>query len=213
MSVHDLIPLAYEDPVAGAPDNRHIIFSAPLPQGHYDFIANLPQGGSEALQLEIKKKFGLVGNWRMVETNVLLLKLTNPELHGFKPAGSLMKESGFTTNSIGGPLFYEEGMAKNELSTRTGNIFRKTTYRFNATPDILIKWNALENAFDSPIVDETGLTNHYDFVITFDFNIPKRGSFGGAYRQSVEKRRRGSDRTYVHSRKAFVDVWFITEEK
>ena len=173
MTVHDMIDVAY-----GAPDDRHTLFSTPLPQGRYDFIANLPQGAPEALQSEIEKKFGLVGTWQMIETNVLLLKLANPVVQGFKPACSLMREMNLTTNSLGGPMAIELGDAQKEVSKRSGDTFYRTEYRFNNPLANLIKWNDLEGLFNMPIIDETDLTNRYDFAITFVFNIPKRGAFG-----------------------------------
>jgi len=167
MTAHDMIDVAY-----GAPDDRHTLFGTPLPQGVYDFIANLPHGAPEALQSEIKKKFGLVGTWRMVETDVLLLKLANPDVNGFKPAGSLMQEMNLNITKLGGPMRYELGEAKKVVTVRTN----KTEYRFNTTPDVLIK--SLEYVFNLPIIDETGLTNRYDFATAFVFNILKGGSFG-----------------------------------
>jgi uncharacterized protein (TIGR03435 family) len=64
--------------------NRRITQADPLPNGQYDFIANLPTGSLEALQAEITKKWGLVANREVIQTNALLLKLdhTNaPGLH------------------------------------------------------------------------------------------------------------------------------------
>jgi RNA polymerase sigma factor (sigma-70 family) len=183
ITVHEMVQLAYMD----WGDDRHTLFTTPLPQGLYDSIANLPHGAPEALQSEIKRKFGLVGTWRMVETNVLLLKRVNPDVHGFKPTGSLMREMNLNTNSVGGPMTYEEGMAEKDVSTRSNDVFRETMYRFNSTPAILIKWNNLEDVFNLPIIDETGLTNRYDFATTFVFNIPKRGAFGNPDKEMWRK--------------------------
>jgi len=41
----------------------------------YDLFANLPHGNKEALQKEVKRKFGLVGKTEVRETDVLLLKV------------------------------------------------------------------------------------------------------------------------------------------
>ncbi len=62
------------------------LYRTKLPQGRYDFIANLPHDAFGVLQTEIKKKWGLVGKWEMVKTNVLLMTLANPETDGFRPA-------------------------------------------------------------------------------------------------------------------------------
>jgi len=44
-----------------------MIFSTPLPDGNYDFISNLPGGAGDALQREIKKKFGLVARSELMK--------------------------------------------------------------------------------------------------------------------------------------------------
>jgi uncharacterized protein (TIGR03435 family) len=54
------------------------VYLASVPLREYDFIANLPNGSKEALQKEIKKRFGLVGRRQTVETNVLFLKVKQP---------------------------------------------------------------------------------------------------------------------------------------
>ena len=184
LTVHEMVQLAYMD----WGDDRHTLFATPLPRRQYDFIANLPHGNPEALQSEIEKKFGFVGTWQMVETNVLVLKLAAPDVHGFKPAGSLMREMNLTTNSLGGPMTYELGEAEKEVSKRSGDTFYETRYRFNSTVAILIKWNSLEDVFNLPIIDETGLTNRYDFATAFAFKIPKPGvAFGNPDKEMWNK--------------------------
>ena len=182
-NVHDMIQLAYDDDVGRAyasftAYDHHTIFAAPLPSGGYDFIANLPNGALQALQAEITKRFGLVGSWRMVETNVLVLKLANPEVQGFKPAGSLMREMNLNTNNLGGLLPWETGTASRPEITRSDNALCYTTHRFNAPLSVLIETGGLERIFGLPIVDETGLTNRYDFTTTLAYNIPKEPGRG-----------------------------------
>jgi hypothetical protein len=173
MTTHEMVQIAY-----GVPNDLHTLFATPLPEGRYDFIANLPNGAAEALQSEIKRKLGLVGTWQMVERPVLVLKLAHPEAQGFKPAGSLMRDLNLTIADLSGPLAYATGQAKRTVNARTNNVFCQTTYRFNTTPDVFIKWNALEDLFKLPIIDETGLTNRYDLATAFVFEIPKEGGFG-----------------------------------
>jgi RNA polymerase sigma factor (sigma-70 family) len=106
------------------PGARRTVFLAKVPKGRYDFIANLAHGALEALQGEIKKQFGLVGRWEMVETNVLALEIANPAVaaRAFKPA----KAFGNSLDMLRGSL---EGVVSDGLY----------------------------------VVDETGLTNRYDF--------------------------------------------------
>jgi hypothetical protein len=67
-------------------DSLRTIYTTKLPEGRYDFIANLPHDSLKVLQDELKKKLGVVGKWVTVETNVLVLKLANPNTQAFKPA-------------------------------------------------------------------------------------------------------------------------------
>ena len=62
-----------------------MVFSTELPQGRYDFIANLPNGTAQALQAEIRKKFGLVARREMIKTNILLLTVKYPNADGLQP--------------------------------------------------------------------------------------------------------------------------------
>ena len=62
------------------------VFLTKIPKGSYDFISDLPNGSPNALQGEVRKKFGLVGKWEMLETNVLAIELVNPDAKRIKPA-------------------------------------------------------------------------------------------------------------------------------
>ncbi len=131
---------AYDDA-----DSLHTVFLTKIPKKPlYDFISNLPHGTAQPLQELIKKKFGIVGNWKMVETNVLVLKFSNPDAQGLKPAFSLMHSMNITNI--------------NPLDSDRGNA------HFNQTIADLMQRNALEDTFQMPIVDETGLTNRFDYI-------------------------------------------------
>ena len=80
VSADEIVRAAYH------PDSWRTIFSAEIPKGNYDFISDLPNGSPKILQEQVKEKFGLVGNWKMVETNVLALKLAKPNPQRLKPA-------------------------------------------------------------------------------------------------------------------------------
>ncbi len=59
-----------------------MILPANLPEGNYDYIVNMPDNGLESFQAELKKQFGLIGQMERRETEVLLLKVKNPEALG-----------------------------------------------------------------------------------------------------------------------------------
>jgi Protein of unknown function (DUF3738) len=108
-----------------------------LPQEKYDFIVSLPKGSSEALAQEIKRKFGFVGKKELMERDVFLLKLSNPDVPAFKLNPNLA-------------LAHDDGDA-----------------HFNRTISDLIWQNSLEDTLHLPIIDETGLTNRYDYTFHY----------------------------------------------
>ena len=110
------------------------IFPAALPQGRYDFIANLQTASMESLRKEIEKKFGLVGKFEMRKAAVLLLKVKRPNAQGLKPAAGSKSSS----ESIMG----EDINFNQPLSSLAGQI----------EPD-----------FQIPIIDQTGLSGSFDF--------------------------------------------------
>src|ERR1043166_3121177 len=117
-------------------------FTAGEPQEKYDFISTLSRGTEEALQREVKKTLGLSGRWENVETNILALKVRNPDAPGLKPAAWKPSEfgnlSGGQIHCFGEPLSWKPG----------------------APPWGLTK--QLERIFQIPIVDETGLEGSYN---------------------------------------------------
>ena len=115
------------------------IFSVELPTNRYDYIACLPGGqatNEKALQAAVKSRFGVVGRTELRATNVWLLKVKSPGAAGLKPhAGS---DNGNGTWPI-------------------TNGFRI----YNAPMDNVA--STLEFMANIPVLDETGLTNRYDF--------------------------------------------------
>ena len=135
-------------------DPLRTVFLTKAPDGKFDYIANLPHGSINALQEEIKRKFGLVGKKELWETDVLVLKLSKPEVQGFKPANSLKPSMNIT--------------AKGYASRQAGRVIdgTHTVTWFDATlKESLQGW--IERQFQLPIIDETGLTNRYDFSFRY----------------------------------------------
>jgi uncharacterized protein (TIGR03435 family) len=134
--------------VVYASERSRTIFLTALPQGTFDFIANLTSGSSEAMKQLIKEKFGVTGRFAMVETNVLLLIIKNPTADGLKP--SISGTSPHYMNALGHWVFTNK--------------------------PISLLADMLEGQFRIPIIDRTSLTNHYDFNFTWDAYGKKVGN-------------------------------------
>ena len=125
------------------------VINSELPEGRYDYIANLPvgAGSGKALQEELKTKLRVVGRLEQRKTDVLVLKVANSHVDGFKPANSLrqiMKQSKSTAIMSGHGLFFGFDQP---ISTLTDN---------------------LESRFKIPVIDQTDLSKRYDFYLTWD---------------------------------------------
>jgi uncharacterized protein (TIGR03435 family) len=123
-----------------------IVFSAPEPSGGYDFIANLPQGACEALQRELQKQFGLAGRTETRDADALILKVRTPNARGLKPP-VIGGHSDFNRNG-------EYVCDDRPLSTDTQPFVGLQRF--------------LEKYFRVPVVDETGLTNHYSIDLKWN---------------------------------------------
>ena len=137
-SVTDLLEDAY------GVRNTHIIFPGPMADGKYDFIANLPQGSAAALQEKIKERFGVVAHKAGIQTDLWVLKAGDPgqlNAHVSKkntPHSELKYLNGKTV-----AVLEDESTAK--------------------LADALEGW-----LLQSPVVDRTGLSGHYDLSLNWD---------------------------------------------
>ena len=125
-----------------------MILPTNLPEGNFDYLVNSPDHGSESFQAEIKKQFGFVGRKEMRETNVLLLKVKNPDVL------SLMSQSMKTAAGYDLKTYW----------TRAENM--------HSLPSTLES-----DYFHQPVLDETGLTkNKTGFWGSIFIALPRNSS-------------------------------------
>jgi uncharacterized protein (TIGR03435 family) len=108
------------------------------PSGNFVFMFTRSGDWTAALKNEIKKQFGLVAHVETSQTAVLLAKVTNPNAPGLK-------------------------IADHEDDQQIGN-FRNVVFK-GVPIDVLTHW--LEAATDTPVINETGLTNRYDITVNW----------------------------------------------
>jgi len=106
----------------------------------YDYMANLPQHSAEALQMEINKTFGVTVRPELRETNVLIVKIASTGIRGLRPP---------TANPT----------TELRAGTDTLTWFAEPLSTLDAF---------LEGFFQIPIIDQTGLTQKYNFTIQWD---------------------------------------------
>lgn len=128
----DLLTLAYDIRPA------QLVLTFAMPKGKFDFIANLPGDNRQALQQEIKKKFGLAGRRVTMETNVLVLTVQSRGAAGLKPA------SGQLSGSQGNDYYSAHGQALSPLV------------------------DYLERFLDVVVIDNTGLGGEFDVDFKYD---------------------------------------------
>jgi uncharacterized protein (TIGR03435 family) len=125
--------IAYE----GRP--ARVIFTTPPPPDRFDFIASLPQGSYPGLQRELKNTLGWTGRTETREVDVLVLKVRNPNASGLKPPipGGSNDWTGNTSYTCDDRALSSDGPPYQGLT------------------------RCLEQIFERPIIDQTGLTQHF----------------------------------------------------
>ena len=118
---------------------NRVVYSIELPTNKYDFIATLRHNSGQAMQQEIRKKFGVIGEFETIRTNALLLVVKYSNSAGLKPSTTKVG-----SNSIGNGMFSLEDENLNGLAF------------------------LIENYFKIPVIDQTGLTKSFDFEISWD---------------------------------------------
>lgn len=137
-----------------------IVPASLIPEGSYDFIASLPSGNFEALQAEIKRKFGLVAKVEMIETNVLLMTVKNLNAPGLRPS---RKQGGsFSIAPQGGITGVD--MQISDLTDFT------------------------ELYLETPVIDKTGLRGNYDYDLQWDEEWDGRKPVTGPFKQALLQR-------------------------
>ena len=175
--IERLAQIAYQ----GDPQGLHMVANPGLPDGKYDFIAKLAdderprpyqsssqiapglqkerlriavEQNSEALktwterlQAELKSNLGVVAHREMRDTNVLLLRIGNPKAGGIKSERAL--------TYLLRPRNWENLDAE---FGRPGEVWFFDRPISNLVPFI-------ESRLRIPVVNQTGLTNNYDFSL------------------------------------------------
>jgi uncharacterized protein (TIGR03435 family) len=129
-----------------------------LPRGKFDLLLTVPNNSREALRAEIKKQFGLVAHTETRDTDVLVLKNTNPNAPGLK------------ISKGGGPNIW----------MNSGSV-KLVGYKMT-DPSGFDVAHTIGMYFNMPVVDETGLTGAYDIDFHWNANLQ-----GDAAKKEVQR--------------------------
>jgi uncharacterized protein (TIGR03435 family) len=145
VSVAGIVRAAYHGWYPG-----RILFPAGKPNELYDFISTLPQGTEEALQRELKNKLGLVGRREIRDMDVLVLKVRSSGASGLQPPiiGNMTDFMWFK-GGIGHYYCGDQPLSTDPPAPAHG----------------LTKY--LEMRLHMPVIDETGLPEHFNIDITW----------------------------------------------
>ena len=145
-------------------DNFHLrmIIETNLPQGNFDFNADSKDYAVGTLQQVLEKTLGIVGTYKMIEADVLHIKLVKPNASGLKR---------YNPSTV--------PMTPYKLPPGQIILFCQTlavpSYRYESAFQ-----NLLENYFRKPIIfDQAGLTNRFDINMTWDEPDPKHHNVDG----------------------------------
>jgi uncharacterized protein (TIGR03435 family) len=157
MAVNADIPYLFG--LAYGVDSTHIILPEALPGGGYDYLNTLPANERQSAFLaELKHQFGLVAHSETRNTDVLLLKVSDPDKL---------------------QLHLAKGDSYARYGTGEDNI-QKRIYRNVPLSDVCYE---PEGYFRKPVIDQTGMKPHYDFDVQW---TERHWSSDGERRSAVQ---------------------------
>ncbi len=131
----------------GLHDDLRLIIATKLPSGKYDYIANLASGSEKTLQQAIKRQFGIIGRFELRRKDVLVLKL--------KSATALRL------------------IPRKHPWDKAGDWREENLWRWSGQPSDTFA-DSLEQFFQIPVVNQTGLTNLQDFTFDIKWDFTSR---------------------------------------
>ena len=156
-TIAELLSVAY-----GIPESQ-MILPGGLPQDHFDLMLTLNDHPKEALQAEIKKRFGLIAHLETRDADNLALKIKNPNAPGIsRSAGGNAGSMSFNTRSVSSVGRLPPDIAAKIHAASGGTSGNQTTMDNQTMSDLA---GYLEKQLGKTVVDQTGMTNHFNFKL------------------------------------------------
>ena len=140
-------------------DPGRVVLPADAPKGGFDFLVTMPTQTRKHLRMAIQKNLGYVAHQENRETEVWLLKVTDPALPGLTVSPASEEED----------MTYQDG--KLHFTHEPMSVIRK----------------GLEAGLGRPVVDQTGLTNCYDFSVGWNEKLHEKIKMGTLEADGVKK--------------------------
>jgi uncharacterized protein (TIGR03435 family) len=126
-------------------DFAQVVLPPGAPQGNFDFLVTTPSDVREHLRTAIKKQLGYSTHRETRDTDALILKVNDPSLPG---------------------LMASAADEPSDINYKNGKLY------FTHKPlDTIV--DGLSQGLDKPVVDQTGLTNYYDFSVAWNSGTEK----------------------------------------
>jgi uncharacterized protein (TIGR03435 family) len=122
-----------------------VILPPDAPAGCFDFLVTTSRHVRQHLQKAIKKELGYTTHRETRDTDVLILNVSNPSLPG---------------------LTVSTADESDDVSYKDGKLY----FTHEQISSIL---DGLSMGFNKPVLDQTGLTNYYDFSVVWNEAIDK----------------------------------------
>ena len=153
------VPL--RDAIAEAYDCNpaRVVLPVDAPKGGFDFLVTTGDNARDNLKTAIETKLGYTAHRETREMDVWAMKVENPSLPGL------------TVSGPGEPA---------DETVKDGKLYL-THQSLSAILD------GLSQGLNQPVVDETGLTNYYNFSVTWNDEIQKRMANGTFDLDGVKK--------------------------
>jgi uncharacterized protein (TIGR03435 family) len=116
------------------------------PKGNYDYLVTVSGDSKARLQSAIRRKLGYTAQTETNDTSVLALKVADPNLPGLKISAPAEREN---TDLRNGKLYFTH-------------------------QHLTVVTEGLEQMIKTPVVDETGLTNFYDFSLVWSQQMERQ---------------------------------------
>ncbi len=136
-----------------------VVLPSDAPKGDFDFLVTAPGDAREHLQTVLAKKLGYAAHRETQDADLLILKIENPRLPGL--AVSPRNENP-------------------DLKVADGKLY------FKHQP-LSLMLDGLQAGLSQPILDQTGLTNFYDFSVVWNERIEKKMKTGAFDFDGVKK--------------------------